>query len=404
MGTILILQSRSPMPAPITSIQDAVDAATPGGTIYIPPGTYAETVTISKALTIVGQDATITGSGVRERWVTVQHDDVTLNSLNFIDAAAGAVQTASIDVNGYTGFRMENCTAVGGSYAALRLWPGAHNAVILNCDISYAPGLGILCFQADGGTLQGTRSHHHLGSGGAGWEAGGIKIVECDSWTIYDNELDHNTGPGVWFDGKCSGHSVTQNIVHHNSENGIMDETSTSTVTRPIIAYNKIWECGWGNTAGNWGWPAGVLVSTSNGTYVHHNYIAWCPVGYSFIEQDRADFLQGDGYYVRDLDSAYNFIAMDDRSWTGDRQGGCWLTDHPTPVIYGGTNVGLSDQFYWEMTPPTWARYGWWPVGTHIDTVSVYGTLAGGGLATEVSAATKNAVLGAVGIPTSPEA
>ena len=49
--------SSSPMvqvPADFSSIQDAVDAASPGDTINIAPGTYSEHIVVNKALTLVG--------------------------------------------------------------------------------------------------------------------------------------------------------------------------------------------------------------------------------------------------------------------------------------------------------------------------------------------------------------
>jgi parallel beta-helix repeat protein len=82
-------------PGPGTPLQDAIDAADPGDTLKIQPGTYAEAITIDKPLRLMGRDAVIDAGCAVLTAVVVAADAVTLKSLevrggNFytIDAAS----------------------------------------------------------------------------------------------------------------------------------------------------------------------------------------------------------------------------------------------------------------------------------------------------------------------------
>jgi parallel beta-helix repeat protein len=61
--------------APYASIGEAVTAADPGDTVFVCPGTYHEDVVITKAITVVGQNATIDATG-QDNAVQVLASDV----------------------------------------------------------------------------------------------------------------------------------------------------------------------------------------------------------------------------------------------------------------------------------------------------------------------------------------
>src|SRR5207302_1574944 len=54
------------------TVQDGVNAIHSGGTVQVAAGTYAENVTINKALSLIGPNAGIAGSGVRGAEAVVQ--------------------------------------------------------------------------------------------------------------------------------------------------------------------------------------------------------------------------------------------------------------------------------------------------------------------------------------------
>lgn len=63
------------------TIQAAVDAAEPGTTVVVPPGTYAEQVTVDRPVTLRGEGATVRGDG-NGTVVEVTHDRAALTGLS----------------------------------------------------------------------------------------------------------------------------------------------------------------------------------------------------------------------------------------------------------------------------------------------------------------------------------
>jgi nitrous oxidase accessory protein len=60
------------------SLQPLIEAAAPGATVAIPPGTYEGNITIAKPLTLVGEGLPVIQGPGRDKVVTISADDVTL--------------------------------------------------------------------------------------------------------------------------------------------------------------------------------------------------------------------------------------------------------------------------------------------------------------------------------------
>jgi nitrous oxidase accessory protein NosD len=87
---------------PGTPIQDAIDAAQPGDTVALALGTYAESIVVTKPLTISGPATLIDDDCSRAVLVTVASDGVRLRNL-FL----GGGSFAAVDVQGRQGVRLE---------------------------------------------------------------------------------------------------------------------------------------------------------------------------------------------------------------------------------------------------------------------------------------------------------
>lgn len=100
-GTTTIKADNGNINVPYAKIQDGINAVVPGGTVYVAAGTYAEQLTINKAVTLLGPNAGIsagvtpgmrvpeatvtfpTGLPIDSYLVSITSDNVTIDGLDF---------------------------------------------------------------------------------------------------------------------------------------------------------------------------------------------------------------------------------------------------------------------------------------------------------------------------------
>jgi nitrous oxidase accessory protein len=101
--------------APGDSIQGAIDRAAPGDVIEIQRGRYVENLLIGKTLTLRGIDRPTLSGGMKGDTIRVTAEDVVIEGLIVTDSGDS--------------LREQN--------AGIYIWPGAHRAVVRNCDLAY---------------------------------------------------------------------------------------------------------------------------------------------------------------------------------------------------------------------------------------------------------------------------
>ncbi len=130
-----------------TSIQAAIEAVASGGTVHVADGTYTESLTIDRSLTLVGAGSATTIKGT----VDVSAADVTLQDLT-VDGPTGAGSGGYIvRLNGANGTRLQDCvlTSLEEYDSSSGLWlQSTSNATIQNVTVSAVHGAaGVSTYQ-----------------------------------------------------------------------------------------------------------------------------------------------------------------------------------------------------------------------------------------------------------------
>jgi hypothetical protein len=347
-------------------LQAAVDALSTGATLNVTGcGPYHEIVTITKPMTLVG--ASVTGGTASLQHgnievasthdVTIDHATVT----NSTGACIAALHSTNVTVKNSL---MSNCTQEGYKFA----WD-------------------------DGVTFTGNRvtGNNAANSVDTGWEAGAGKADWASTnLTFTNNEIDHNVGNAMWFDGNTSNVTVSGNRVHDNTGIGIFYETGTTA----RITGNFVWSNGFGDAG--WVWGSGILVSASATTEVDNNIVAWNADGIGVMGHTRDDMpAPPTGLYVHD-----NVIVLGKAGGTDDNVLLGWVQDTPGVLFDAASNNRGANNRYWDQrAEPEWARFGW---NGWIGTLALFNGTPGEEGGTYLTTAELAALLAAGGLPTAP--
>jgi len=205
---------------PFCSIQDAIDAAVSGDTINVAAGTYDESVTVDKALTLLGAKANVDPRG--GAWT----GDITT-----INAGAGnngiLITASGVTVNG---FKVTESGAFGGYIdyeSGIHVFSGGSeltDIVIKNCWCDANYGSGILVEYAGSPIVE---YNYCSNNGDPSANIAGIAGRELTGGFISNNECFNNTNYGIYLGGRgetnrdTSGTNVFDNELHSNGKYGI---------------------------------------------------------------------------------------------------------------------------------------------------------------------------------------
>ncbi len=375
-----------------------VNAAAAGSALTVPACTYRESVTISRALTLRGPGATISGRNtagtiVRQTWLVVNASDVTVEGFTFRDASnppqTGAIRTAA----GISRFTLRDGDLSGAGGAAVSI--GVANASLLENNAIHDNGslgvhLGGDGVNGRGNVVRANRIYRNNAARANDplWEAGGLKATQQTGLQLVANEVYENVGPGLWSDIYCHGTTYARNRVHDNTHAGIMEEVSFD----GVITDNVVYRNGAGDTRG-WGWPAGILVTSSTGTTVSGNTLAWNGTGISVIGQARTDWPDVKPY--RAITVTGNTVV---EHGTAKLLG--WF-DPDGQGLFGTSNAnrGSTNRYWSGASDPSGCRFEW---NGCLSTLASFNATPGEEGATYLSTTERDQLLAAAGAPTAP--
>ena len=100
------------------------------------------------------------------------------------------------------------------------------------------------------------------------WEGGGFKFSNTDDLVVRGNYVHDNKGTGLWTDINNIHTLYEDNVVVHNTINGISHEISYDA----IIRNNTLFGNGYGDTRG-WGWGSDINIQNSQNVEVYGNRV-----------------------------------------------------------------------------------------------------------------------------------
>ena len=364
------------------SLQAMVNATPSGGTLNVPACVYHEEVSIGRPMTLLAAPgATVDGDNTRPTGVMVQADDVTIDGLTVqrvkSDSHVGAV-------NLYYGarFTFRNGIVRDSSTVCLAMH-AATGAKVLDSELTGCGKEGYFLNGMTNTVLARNHVHHNNMALAYDWgvEAGGGKTMDSDGVTFDSNDVDSNRGPGIWFDTRSTNATIINNKVHHNDREGIFFEIGNGA----RIAGNAVWNNGFGFA--EWGYGAGILVSSSDHVTVTGNTVAWNARGISVISQARE-------FSPHDHDTVTNNVVVS----AGGAPLAGFYDDHGGSLWAAANLNGGSGNRYWAgVSEPSSERFMW---SNWLSTLGAYNATRGDEGGTYLSLASRDSLLGAAGIPT----
>lgn len=240
------------VPDDYSTIQEAINAASNGDTVFVRNGTYFENVVVNKTLSIIGEDATNTivdGSGKNQSVIEVISNNVTLS-----------------------GFTVQNCSqASGTSYAGVKIHGSGCN-ITESCISQNRLGIFVVSSEACriiGNIVKGN------GQGTAIYDSSevialtnnfsantvGISIAWSSNNTILNNRIANSShgGHGIALMSNSTKNTIIHNDITNNYHGMWLSGSTHNTIIENTILNNTL---------------LGIELSASpNNTFYHNNLI-----------------------------------------------------------------------------------------------------------------------------------
>jgi len=282
----------SPVPGP-SDLQAALNACPAGGTVEAGSSTYTGSFSIPRRLILRGGD--IIGK------LTNGADDVTVEGTTIRDGTMSNIFGQGLLYSyGRQRLTLRDVKLFGGKGGPGGWIEGGSGHLLQRLDVHDNEPTGVHLHGVDSTVIDG--GHYYRNNlakrFNAGDEAGGLKIVQSTRVSCMGVEADHNEGPGIWYDVNSNDATIVSNRSHDNARQGIHFEISF----RASIHHNVVWNCGSGFP--NWGFGAGILISSASDADVFSNVVARCDDGIVVLSQKRGgawDTVRNDHVHDNDV-------------------------------------------------------------------------------------------------------
>lgn len=266
-----------------------------------------------------------------------------------VEKFASLAQKGAIHAREGAGWIIEDCEVRLNSGAGISVGSGTR---VRNCDVHHNGQIGI---EGNGKDIRiennRIRSNNIRGFDPA-WEAGGVKIAECDGVVFNQNHVSDNDGPGLWCDIDCRNVSYERNVVEDNRHSGILHEISFKALIRDNVVRRN------GRGERSWFWGADVTIAASEGVTVTGNKITVEPGGCGIMLIDQGRRAENGALYK----TQNNKVIGNDLTFEGAAcAGGTSDTtpDHPNFGIITRGNNRFDENIYRVPRTQAQPRFVW---------------------------------------------
>jgi len=242
-------------PAHFQTIQEAINAATPGDTIYVKAGVYYENIIVNKAVSLNGEnrDNTIidglgTGTGVN-----ITSNNVAMSGFTITNS--GWWPNTGICLYKSSNSRITGNNVMANAYSNLELLWSSSNVISEN-NITMAPyDFSLSLWWSSNNVISGNNITNNNN---------GVRIYRASYNVVSDNNISANLYAGIFLTEWSNDNIVTGNNITYNGGHGIyMDWSSGNKIVGNNIANN-----GWG---GDPYLIYGIYVGWTSNNKIFHN-------------------------------------------------------------------------------------------------------------------------------------
>ncbi len=237
-------------PGNYTAIQDAINAAIPGDTVYVFKGTYAENILVDKSLSLIGEDrnaTTIDGGGsvdvvnVTANWVNISGFTMTNTGMGWADSGIELfyVRDCRIVENNvsdntagiflyHSDYNVVSNNNAANNQVGIELWFSSHNVVANNS--AWDNEYGVHLWQSENNTVidnSAYLSNRH-----------GIDVGMSRDNMVNHNIVFSNQFCGIKID-RSERISITNNTAFNNEDGLTFRESTDNTITGNTMFSNR---------------------------------------------------------------------------------------------------------------------------------------------------------------------